>query len=219
MFDWLYAQLERVDARVLELATGAPAVWVLLAAIVLGLRHATDPDHVVAVTALAGTTQRGAAALGAWWGLGHGAALIGAGLPLIALTSVPSDAVNNALERAIGVVIIGLAFRALVRGLSRRGPTDVTPRTAVGAVGVGLLHGLAGTGALIVLLVAALPDRAHAALALTLFACASACSMTACTALYAQAAKRAATRARASLLSTGLAVVGLIFGATYLVGA
>jgi high-affinity nickel permease len=39
-------------------------------ALALGLRHATDPDHVVAVTAIAARTRRvtSAAALGVWWG-------------------------------------------------------------------------------------------------------------------------------------------------------
>ena len=56
----------------------------------LGLRHASDPDHLVAVTSLVAADDgdaRAAARLGAWWGLGHAAILLAIGLPLIALKS------------------------------------------------------------------------------------------------------------------------------------
>ena len=47
--------------------------------LILGLRHASDPDHLVAVTSLVaadGGDVRRASRLGAWWGAGHAATLL-----------------------------------------------------------------------------------------------------------------------------------------------
>ena len=59
----------------------------LAVAFLLGLRHASDPDHLVAVTSLVAAEDgdtRKAARLGAWWGVGHAGALVALGIPLIA---------------------------------------------------------------------------------------------------------------------------------------
>ena len=85
-FDFLFQPLEHVDAWLTGLFDGAPLLVALAIAFVLGLRHASDPDHLVAVTALVaadGGDTRGAARLGAWWGIGHAGMLLAIGLPLI----------------------------------------------------------------------------------------------------------------------------------------
>ena len=56
---------------------------------------------------------------------------------------------------------------------------------AAQALSIGMLHGLAGTGAVVVLLIAALPTQVEAALALAVFAPMSIVSMAACTAAFA----------------------------------
>ena len=72
--------------------TDGAGIWiVLLVAVLLGLRHATDPDHVAAVTTLvAGSrerTTRRAAELGAAWGLGHAVTLFAFGVRSCSWTS------------------------------------------------------------------------------------------------------------------------------------
>ena len=61
-----------LDDRIASLSDGAPVLVVLLVALLLGLRHATDPDHIAAVTTLVASTReraaRRAAQLGVWWG-------------------------------------------------------------------------------------------------------------------------------------------------------
>ena len=146
----------------------------------LGLRHASDPDHLVAVTSLVaadGGDTRGAARLGAWWGLGHASMLFLIGLPLIVFKSELPVWLEAGAEKAIGVVIILLALRVIwkwVRGDYRAGRHSHAPpatpriartvtfadgdeprarapqvRTPRQALGIGLLHGLAGTGAVV----------------------------------------------------------------------
>ena len=78
-FDFLFQPVEQIDAWLEGLFAGAPLIVALLIALALGLRHASDPDHLVAVTSLVaadGGDVRGAARLGAWWGAGHASALL-----------------------------------------------------------------------------------------------------------------------------------------------
>jgi len=85
-FEFLFRPVEAIDEWLTGLLDGAPLGVALLIAFVLGLRHASDPDHLVAVTSLVAADRRDtrrAATLGLWWGLGHGGTLPGIGLPLI----------------------------------------------------------------------------------------------------------------------------------------
>ena len=185
-FDFLFDPVEDVDAFLTELLDGAPLAVALLIAFVLGLRHASDPDHLVAVTSLVtadGGNSRRAARLGAFWGLGHGSVLIAMGLPLIFFKEELPSWFESASEKAVGIVILALAAKVLfkwVRGDYRVGrhehrahtATDVDPgtrhrhlrdgaeiahvhrqvRSSQQSFAIGMLHGLAGTGAVVLLL-------------------------------------------------------------------
>ena len=120
----------------------------------------------MAVTSLVARDPRGtrsAARLGAVWGAGHATALLVIGLPLILLGTALPPALESTAEKAVGVVIVLLALRVLVRWLhrNREHDHDRPLRTPREAFGIGLLHGLAGTGAVVLLLIAALPDPAR----------------------------------------------------------
>jgi high-affinity nickel permease len=96
-------------------------------AVVLGLRHATDPDHLAAVTTLIASskerTTRAAARLGFAWGLGHATTLFAFGLPIVLFKAYLPERVQQGAEATIGVIIIALAVWLLVRW--RRGLFDV----------------------------------------------------------------------------------------------
>jgi len=237
-FEFLFQPVEAVDQWLSSMLEGAPLLVALGIAFVLGLRHASDPDHLVAVTSLVaadrGDTRR-AAALGAWWGLGHGGTLLVVGLPLILLKSELPAWLELGAERAVGVVILLLAGRVLwkwLRGDYRVGShsrpvhrhvyraTDEhghhgrrSPRQAFG---IGLLHGLAGTGAVVLLLIAALPSQLEAAAALLLFAPMSVLSMAACTVVFAWALTRPVLEPLyRSVLIPGFGAFGVLFGTWY----
>jgi high-affinity nickel permease len=187
--------------------------FALAAALVLGLRHATDPDHLVAVTSLVAADDgdvRGATGLGAWWGMGHAAILLAVGLPLIVLESRLPGWLESGAETAIGLVIVLLCVRLIVRW---RRPAHVHPLRSRGqALGIGMLHGLAGSGAVVVLLIAAVPNQAEAAATLAVFAPATMVSMTAFTGAFAWVLGHTAHRA---LLMPAMGVFGLMFGLWY----
>ena len=85
----------------------------------LGLRHATDPDHLTAVSTLVlserGRGTRRAGRLGLAWGLGHALTLLAFGLPAVLLSAYLPDAVQRAAEALVGLVIVLLALRLLRR--------------------------------------------------------------------------------------------------------
>lgn len=90
----------------------------LLLGFALGLRHATDADHIVAVTGLldraATRTPRAAATLGALWGLGHMTAVLLAGGIVIALRVAIPGWLEWLLELAVALVLIGLGVHILL---------------------------------------------------------------------------------------------------------
>lgn len=89
---------------------------------VLGLRHALDPDHVVAVTTLASdrSGMRRTSLVGAFWGLGHAVSLGVAGGAILALRLRVPPAISNGLEAVVGVMLVALGAVALRRALRWR---------------------------------------------------------------------------------------------------
>ncbi|MEO5617098.1 MAG: high-affinity nickel-transport family protein [Candidatus Eisenbacteria bacterium] len=168
----------------------------------LGIRHATDPDHVVAVIAISSRTRRWlpAAALGAMWGLGHTLTLFGVGTLIILFNLTVPARVGLALEFAVALALIvvgalNLGHRhaagtrdgevqppgsaaqgrgggthaedALLRGTPGR-PEAAVP--AGRAFSVGVVHGLAGSAAVALLVLSLIPDPRWASLYLLIFA-------------------------------------------------
>src|SRR6476620_7967770 len=82
---------------------------------ILGLKHATDPDHVVAVTTFLGKERqlRRACRIGLFWGLGHTIALSIAGLVVIGLKIPISKWLADRLEFAVAVMLIILGVRLM----------------------------------------------------------------------------------------------------------
>jgi hypothetical protein len=234
-FEFLYRPVHQLDAWISGLFDGAPLIVALLVAFLLGLRHASDPDHLVAVTSLVaaddGDAHR-ATRIGAWWGVGHGVTLLVVGLPLILFKSTLPSWLETGAERAVGVVIVVLAVRVLVKWLrgDYRAGAHVRPgrsgshshvkiRTPRGALAIGTLHGLAGTGAVVLLLIAALPTQLEAAAALAVFAPMSVVSMAICTTAFAWLLTRPAVEpVYRSVLIPALGAFGVLFGSAYLGG-
>jgi ABC-type nickel/cobalt efflux system permease component RcnA len=231
-----------IDDMLTGLFDGAPLLMALGIAFLLGARHATDPDHLVAVTSLVAAEDgdtRKAASLGAWWGVGHATSLLALGIPLIAFKAQLPARLENGAEKAIGVVILVLAARVVFKwargdyrvgahghehGHSLRrhlrrgggGHHHVRVRSRGQATTIGLLHGLAGTGAVVVLLIAALPTQFEAALALAVFAPMSVVSMAACTAAFAWILTRPLVEpVYRAVLIPALGLFGVMFGLSY----
>src|SRR5262249_12262224 len=132
-------------------------IAVLGVGLALGVRHATDPDHVVAVMTIASRerSSRGALAVGALWGLGHAATVVTAGAAIILFDLVIPPRVALFMEMCVALLLVGLGVMNLV-GMpgARKSEHAHAPHEHVGAlhrlkdgsavrpVFVGLLHGL-----------------------------------------------------------------------------
>ena len=160
-----------LDDLIVHLSSGASIGVVLLVAALLGLRHATDPDHIAAVTTLVASRQhsnRAAARLGAFWGLGHALTLVLFGLPILLFQEYLPGRLQQGAETAVAALIIFLALRLLVRWRHGFFSLHAHPhedehhhhrvRTPLGAFGIGLVHGIGGSAGVGVLLLAAIPS-------------------------------------------------------------
>ena len=230
---------------------GAGVGVILLVSVLLGLRHASDPDHLAAVTTLiasgeARDSSRRAGLMGLFWGLGHGTTLVLIGLPLVLLNSFLPEAVGQAAEVAIGCVIVVLAVRLLLRW--RQGVYHVhvhehdsgeahrhvhshaeSPahghghrtgqRTSISSYGVGLVHGVGGSGGLTLLLLSTISDKVQATAALLLFAAGTAVSMAILSTVFGLVIAGGPIGRNFERAAPVLGVLSLAFGTWYALGA
>jgi ABC-type nickel/cobalt efflux system permease component RcnA len=236
-----------LDDWIASFSDGATLAVVAVVAVVLGLRHATDPDHLAAVSTLvAGARERatGAAArLGLSWGLGHAFSLFAFGVPIVLFKAYLPEPVQRGAETAVGVVIAALAVWLLVRwrrGLfhvhlhthegslhahghahdgERHPHRQARVRTPVQAFGIGLVHGMGGSAGVGVLLLASIRDHVLAVAALGLFALCTALSMAALSTGFGFTLSRARVAATFQRLAPALATLSLSFGVWYSLGA
>ena len=181
------------DDWIAGLSDGGSIAVVVAVAVLLGLRHATDPDHIAAVTTLVASGREratGAAArLGAWWGAGHALTLVAFGIPILLADRYLPDAVQRGAETAVAALIVFLAVRLIVRWRHGAFATRSTHdgghrhpvRSPAGAFGIGLVHGMGGSAGVGVLLLAAIPSTPVAVASLFVLALFTAVSMTALT--------------------------------------
>ena len=87
----------------------------------LGMRHATDADHVIAVTTILNRSRRflDTTLIGALWGLGHTITVVLVGVLIIGFNVVIPPAVGLAMEFAVALMLIGLGILNLTGGLRR----------------------------------------------------------------------------------------------------
>lgn len=175
-------------------------VTTLLLGALSGFRHAFEPDHVAAVSTLVTEQPEPlrAARLGLWWGVGHTAALAAVGLTLALLDSTVPSGLEQAFELAVAVMLFVLGARAVRNTLIWRDRDDslvhrwfglhshsgLRPHLHVGRrtfvlkpLTIGLVHGLAGSGALTALALSTLPTTTLRLVYTVLFGLASTLGM------------------------------------------
>lgn len=141
---------------------------ILLGAL-LGLRHATDADHVVAVTAIVARERSlwRAAKVGALWGVGHTLTLVLVGGAIVAFRLVIPPRIGLGLEFAVALMLIGLGYANLRRPADSA--TEPPVRGTLRPLLVGTVHGLAGSAAVALLVLATIRETAPAVAYLLVF--------------------------------------------------
>ena len=232
-----------------------PVLSAVLLGFVLGLQHATDPDHVVAVATIVTRERRFAAGarVGLMWGVGHTATLAVAGTLVVGLNLGVSERLATGLELLVAAMLIGLGAVRLgeaVRGIlavaperrvadhhhgrreivhAHHGDPHVHPsaallaawrdeerRLGLRALLVGAVHGIAGTAAVALLVLATLHTVVAAAVYLLVFGLGTIAGMTALTAAMAYPVVRLARLSRlrdAMAVASGVAAIA--FGCWY----
>jgi hypothetical protein len=217
-----------LDDMIANLSDGTTFGIVMAVAVLLGLRHATDPDHLAAVTAVAaGNGHQGgrqSARLGLAWGSGHALTLFAFGLPIVLFAAYLPATMQHGAEALVGFVIVALAVWLLARW--RRGHFDPAndqsgrvARTPHQAFGVGLLHGVGGSAGVGAILLATIENRALAVFGLVVLAAFTALSMTALTTGFGAALARRPVQRSLTRVIPLLGVTSLAFGAWYALGA
>jgi high-affinity nickel-transport protein len=180
--------------------------------LLLGIRHAVDPDHVVAVTAIATGERsvRRATRIGAMWGLGHTVTILVVGGAIIMFRIVIPPRLGLAFEFVVGIVLILLGLANLISRKSDHAASHGTTRPLV----VGMVHGLAGSAAVALLVLAAVRDVRWGLAYLVLFGVGTIIGMmlvtTAIAVPAAMASNRVGSMRRYLVLASGAASV--IFG-------
>jgi ABC-type nickel/cobalt efflux system permease component RcnA len=240
-----------LDEWLAEVADGSGLLTVLAVALLLGLRHASDPDHLAAVsTLIVSDPDRGgrrASRLGLAWGAGHALTLAAFGLPIVLFGAYLPDTAQHAAEGLVGIVIILLAARLLIRWREGRfhahehrhgdiahrhlhphpahdhdhshQPEAQLGRSPAQAFGIGLVHGTGGSASVGVLLLAAIPSRGQAVAALFILALGTAISMALLSSGFAWALTRGPVLSRSVAFAPVLGTLTLLFGCWYTLGA
>ena len=230
---------------------------ILLISLFLGLRHASDPDHLAAVTTLIASEKerkkaRKAALLGFFWGLGHGTTLVLLGLPLVLFNRFLPESVQVVAETLIGVIIVVLAVRLLLRwrrgafhvhththdegtlhrhvhshedevvasgGASHEHEHRIAQRTPLSAYGIGLVHGIGGSGGLTLLLLSTTSGRTSAVGALLILAVGTAISMAILSTVFGLVIAGGPIKRNFEYVAPVLGTLSLVFGVWYALGA
>ena len=134
---------------------------------VLGVRHATDADHLAAVGTIATGRHAGpawrSALVGAWWGVGHSLSVLLVGGALVLLRTPMPPRLALALEFGVAIMLVGLGVASLMRRKQANDASALRPFL------VGTMHGLAGSAVLALLLIGSTESATVAAAYLVCF--------------------------------------------------
>ena len=155
----------------------------LTTALLLGAVHSLAPDHLAAIGVFVSRRPewRRALGIGARWGVGHSLVIVIVGAALVLTGWRFPEPVAPWVERLVGVTLVGIGLTALARALRLHGHrhehdgvahwhvhshrrSEEHDHTHHAALGMGMLHGLAGTGALVIALPLAAAESASIAL-------------------------------------------------------
>jgi high-affinity nickel permease len=191
---------------------------ILALGFLLGMRHATDADHVVAVTTIV-SQQRSvarAAGVGALWGAGHTATIVLVGGAILVFRVAVPPRMGLAMEFVVALMLVLLGVRNLRVAGSRPVPSGGVDAamSPVRPLAVGFVHGLAGSAFVAMLVLTAIPSAVTGIVYLLVFGVGTVAGMTLVTAAIAVPSLYAATRANGAQRYVQLAagVASVCFG-------
>jgi len=143
----------------------------------LGMRHATDPDHVVAVTTIVSRERRvgRAGGIGILWGVGHTMTILLVGGAIILFDVVIPPRVGLTMEFSVAAMLVLLGVLSL-GGIGRFASPVATGdhsfvyrHQSLRPLAIGVVHGLAGSAAVALLVLATISNAMWAVVYLAVF--------------------------------------------------
>lgn len=169
----------------ISIPTGLTLISTLAFGFFLGLRHSLEPDHLAAVSTIVsdGKSFWRASLTGCLWGVGHTLSLLIVGGLLILFKVEMSGSVETAFEGLVGATLIALGTIALVRlyrgaKSNEESPGEATHQHKSRSLIVGMIHGLAGSGTLTILISSSISPASSALFFLVVFGIGSIGGMT-----------------------------------------
>ena len=227
-------RLSAVGCRLPVAGCRLPVSWVLLVltalsivalGFFLGMRHATDPDHVIAVTTIVSRERSVARAAlsGAAWGLGHTVTIVLVGGVIILFNVVIPARLGLMMELSVGLMLVVLGVMS-VTGKSQA-PKDWLSRTEARLtrpLAIGVVHGLAGSAAVALLVLTTIRTPGWAIAYLLVFGLGTVLGMVLVTTLmampFAYTSREFSTTNRRLQLATGLVSIAFGLVLTYKIG-
>ncbi|WP_270181160.1 urease accessory protein UreH domain-containing protein [Alkalihalobacillus sp. CinArs1] len=145
---------------------------VLFVGLILGIKHAIEPDHVIAVSTVASNTKKWwrSSLAGIFWGIGHTATLFIVGIMVIALKGTIPEGWSLWMEVIVGVMLVYLGFKSIVLARKQKaGHAHDQKSPYLKSVVIGSIHGLAGSGALVLLTMSSVDHIWEGALYILMF--------------------------------------------------
>ncbi|MDF2787318.1 MAG: protein UreH [Neobacillus sp.] len=162
---------------------------------VLGIKHAIEPDHVIAVSTIASQSKKllRSSLAGVFWGIGHTATLFIIGIVLILMKGEIPEKWAMSLEFLVGIMLVYLGITTIlsfknihlhkhghngelhkhVHSHEHIGTHEHSPQhkkvSYLKSMLIGLVHGLAGSGAMIVLTMSTVNSAWEAAVYILIF--------------------------------------------------
>lgn len=188
---------------------------------VLGMKHAVEPDHFIAVSTIASRSKKlwRSSLAGVFWGIGHSATLLVTGIVLILLKAEIPEKWALTLEFAVGIMLVYLGIMAMrsLQGEHLQADSGNEQRSYLKCAGIGLVHGLAGSGALVLLTMSSLSGVGAAFMYIVLFGAGTVLGMLIVTTIIGIPFAASASKLR---LHAGLGrlagAVSLVFGLYYM---
>jgi sulfite exporter TauE/SafE len=146
---------------------------------ILGIKHAIEPDHVIAVSTIASKSKKlwQSTLAGVFWGIGHTATLLIVGVILIVMKNEISDKVSMSLEFLVGIMLVYLGTMNIINFRKKKQHTHLHPHSEqtnnktsyLKSTAIGLVHGLAGSAAMVLLTMTTVDSAWEAALYILVF--------------------------------------------------
>lgn len=198
---------------------------------ILGIRHAMEPDHVIAVSTIASQSKKlwQASLAGVYWGIGHTATLFIIGIILIMMKNDIPEKWSLTLEFLVGIMLVYLGIISMLSIRKTRehshhhkhgdihNPGIVKKAPYYKSLFIGFVHGLAGSAAMVLLTMSTVHSVWQGALYILVFGLGTVTGMLIFTTIigipFILSMKRVVST-RALIFTTG--AVSIIFGFYYM---